>query len=186
MPDRAVIVGVAALILAGAVAPYAGGRGGEDSSAGAAAAATAALFTSEFRDLQWQPQAMKQWEGRPLVVYFWATWCKPCRHEVPELIALHQDENFRSSGAEIVGIAIDNADSVAKFAKAYGISYPLLVGGDDAMAVSKQLGNHIGGLPFTVVLDKQGRVVQTLLGETKEGTLRGLIEPLLEEESPKA
>jgi len=128
---------------------------------------------------------MKQWEGRFLVVYFWATWCKPCRHEVPELVALHNNEAFRSKDAEIVGIAIDNADSVARFAKDYDIGYPLVVGGDEAMRVSKELGNHIGGLPFTVVIDRQGRVVHTLLGETEKGTLRGLIEPLLEEESPK-
>ncbi|MGQ0656524.1 MAG: TlpA family protein disulfide reductase [Chromatiales bacterium] len=180
-------IGVILMALLGVVRLVGGLGNDTDPSSGPTAPVdtTASLFAATFRDLQWQPQAMKQWEGRYLVVYFWATWCKPCRHEVPELIALYKDENFHESGAEIVGIAIDNADSVAAFAKEYGITYPLLVGGDDAMAVSKQLGNHIGGLPFTVVIDPQGRVVQTLLGETKEGTLRGLLQSLLER-SPSA
>ena len=135
------------------------------------------LFSSSFKDFNRKMQPLDQYKGKLIVVYFWATGCAPCRAEVPELIALH--EKYKSRDAVVVGIAVDQADKVEKFAKELGINYPLLVGGNEAIDLSKKLGNRIGGLPFTVIIDRQGNVVAKVLGETPKGKLEGILKPLL-------
>lgn len=165
------------ILLAVSVLPGTGGSQDQHGSTAKATLSSEPVFKASFRDLKWKVQPLRQWQGKYLVLYFWATWCKPCRHEVPELITLYK--GFGARNAVVVGIAVDNADKVAAFAKQYGINYPLLVGGDEAMELSKKMGNHIGGLPYTIVIDPRGRVLQTLLGETKEGTLTSILSPLL-------
>lgn len=135
------------------------------------------LFASSFKDFNRKMQPLDQYKGKLVVVYFWATWCAPCRAEVPQLIALH--EKYKAKDAVVVGIAIDQADKVEKFAKEFGINYPLLVGGNEAIDLSKKLGNRIGGLPFTVIIDRQGNVIAKVLGETPKGKLEGILKPLL-------
>ena len=134
------------------------------------------LFAASFKDFDRKQQSLAQYKGKPMVVYFWATWCKSCKQEVPELIALHKKYGSKMS---VVGIAIDNTDKVLEFAKLHQINYPLLLGSNDAIALSKQLGNSVGGLPFAVVVDAQGRIVQTLLGETPPGKFEELVRPLV-------
>lgn len=134
------------------------------------------LFASSFKDFDRKLQPLSQWKGKPLVVYFWATWCKSCKQELPELIALH--EKYKNKGVTVLGIAIDNTDKVREFVKEYKVSYPVLIGGNDATALSKSLGNKVGGLPFAVVVDPKGNVVGRLLGETKPGKFEELVRPL--------
>jgi hypothetical protein len=76
-----------------------------------------------------------------------------------------------------VGLAIDNADKVKDYIKQYGVDYPILVGGDEAMELSKKMGNKVGGLPFTIMITPQGEVVEKILGATKKGTLPKVLEP---------
>ena len=140
------------------------------------AAEAQALFASSFRDFDRKQQSLAQFKGRPMIVYFWATWCKSCKQEVPELIALH---NKFGSKMSVIGIAIDNTDKVREFAQANRINYTLLLGSNDAMTLSKVLGNSVGGLPFAVVVDAQGRIVKTLLGETPPGKFEELVRPLV-------
>ena len=134
------------------------------------------LFAASFKDFDRKQQPLAQFKGKPMVVYFWATWCKSCKQEVPELIALHKKFGSKMS---VVGIAIDNTDKVREFALANRINYTLLLGSNDAIALSKQLGNSVGGLPFAVVVDAQGRIVKTLLGETPPGKFEELVRPLV-------
>ena len=141
------------------------------------AISTGPLFAASFKDFNRKMQPLEQYKGKLVVVYFWATWCAPCRAEVPELIALH--EKYKAKNMVVVGIAIDQADKVEKFAKEFGISYPLLVGGNEALELSKKLGNRIGGLPFTVIIDHQGKVIAKVLGETPKGKLEGILKPLV-------
>ena len=137
---------------------------------------SAPVFSASFKDFDRKLQPLKQFQGKPLVVYFWATWCKSCKNELPELIALHQ--KYKAKGVTVLGIAIDNTDKVREFLKEYKVDYPVLIGSDDALALSKTLGNKVGGLPFAVVIDAKGTIVGRLLGETKPGKFEELVRPL--------
>lgn len=135
-----------------------------------------ALFAASFKDFDRKQQSLAQFKGKPMLVYFWATWCKSCKQEVPELIALHKKYGNKLS---VIGIAIDNTDKVREFAQVNQINYTLLLGSNDAVVLSKALGNTVGGLPFAVVVDAQGRIVMTLLGETPPGKFEELVRPLI-------
>lgn len=132
--------------------------------------ASASFFSRTLPDSKGQDAAMAQWKGRPLVLNFWATWCAPCVEEMPELTALQREVQARN--IQILGIGIDNADSIRAFADKYQIGYPLYVAGMAGSELSRQLGNQAGGLPFTVLLDAAGKVKKTYLGRLKMDELR--------------
>lgn len=135
------------------------------------------LLALSLPDLDGAPQSLAQWRGKVMVVNFWATWCEPCREEMPEFVRAQRE--FGPKGLQFVGIAVDQRDKVAKFAKEFDLNYPALIGGYEAMDVAKPLGNRLAGLPFTVVLDRQGRVVHTQLGPLKPAALRSILSKLL-------
>jgi thiol-disulfide isomerase/thioredoxin len=139
-----------------------------------------AVYAASFHKLEdWNTmQPLSKWKGKHLVLNFWATWCKSCQHEVPELNKLYNQ--FKDSGAVVVGLAIDNADKVKDYTEKYGVDYPILVGGDEAMELSKKMGNAVGGLPYTIMITPQGEVVETILGSTEKGTLPRVLTPYLE------
>ncbi len=126
-------------------------------------------------DLKGQPQTFAQWRGKLLVVNYWATWCIPCREEMPGFSRLQ--ERYRDKGVQFVGISIDNAAKIAEFVKVTPVSYPLLIGDIGVMENSAALGNTQQALPFTAVLDRHGRLFSTKLGRLPEAILeRQLIE----------
>lgn len=128
-------------------------------------------------DLNGQPQALGQWKDKVVVVNFWATWCAPCREEIPALIAVQ--DKLGPKGLQIVGIAIDQAERVKPYAAQMGINYPVLVGELDAMELVQRAGNQLGGLPFTVILDRSGRPVRSELGALDADRLEKIVQPLL-------
>ena len=128
-------------------------------------------------DAAGQPQAVAQWQGKVVAVNFWATWCGPCREEMPGFVRVQAE--YGPKGLQIVGIAIDNADKVQQFSKELGLNYPALIGGYSAMDLSKDLGNSLLALPFTVVLDRQGKVAYTHLGPVKPDRFRRIVAKLL-------
>jgi thiol-disulfide isomerase/thioredoxin len=138
---------------------------------------TAKIFAASFPDLEGQPQPLKQWQGKILVLNFWAPWCPPCRAEIPDFIALQ--EEYRAQGVVFVGLALDQKDKVQAFSDEMGINYPILLGENDAAELGKLVGNRLGGLPFTAIFAKNGDIVSTVTGELKreqlEATLKGLI-----------
>lgn len=140
----------------------------------ARAGSTQALFDQVLPDTTGTQQPLKQWQGRPLVVNFWATWCAPCVKEMPDLDALHRQ--FEQVG--FVGLAVDTQSNVDKFLEKVQVSYPLLLIGNQGISLMRTLGNTKGGLPFTVVLDEQGTLVDSVLGQIKPddlaATLKGL------------
>jgi thiol-disulfide isomerase/thioredoxin len=166
-----------ALILGavGAAAAVAGGFAGV--LALQARSGAAELLAARFADLDGRPRRLLEWRGRALLCNFWATWCEPCREEVPLLIAAKQKAG--SNDAEIVGIGIDSADKIRQFAAIYRINYPLLVADASAISLLRGLGNKGGGLPYTVGLDRSGALVNRRLGALKEDELRQVLASLL-------
>lgn len=136
-----------------------------------------AVMSARLVDLDGRQQPVNQWRGKVLVVNFWATWCAPCRAEIPAFVRLQ--EKYRSRGLQFVGVAIDQRDKVQAFAREFGINYPVLLGEIDTVEISRQAGNRIGALPFTLVFDRNGRIVSRELGETKETKLDALVQSLL-------
>jgi thiol-disulfide isomerase/thioredoxin len=105
---------------------------------------------------------LAEWSGRPLVVNFWATWCDPCRREIPLLKSLRREH--AADRLEVVGIAIDSADEVRKYALEHGIDYPLLVGEREGLEAAAAFGMETV-LPFSVFADREGHVVTLKVGE---------------------
>lgn len=136
-----------------------------------------ALFALTLPDTAGTPQSLGQWRGKVLVVNFWATWCEPCREEMPEFVRAQTELGPR--GLQFLGIAVDQADKVGRFAQELHLNYPALIGGYDAMEVSQSFGNYLAALPFTIVIDRQGRIADTHLGPMKPSQLRSIINDLL-------
>jgi thiol-disulfide isomerase/thioredoxin len=116
-------------------------------------------------------------DGRVLLINFWATWCTPCRAEMPMLNELYAE--LGDAGLSIAGVAIDDVQRARDFALGLGIEYTILVGATDVMATSLAYGNRAGMLPYTVLVDREGIVRWTRLGEVKRDELLEQIQPLL-------
>jgi thiol-disulfide isomerase/thioredoxin len=136
-----------------------------------------ALLALSLPDAAGKEQSIGQWRGKVVVVNFWATWCAPCREEMPEFVRAQTEYGAR--GLQFVGIAVDQADKVEQFAKDLGLNYPTLIGGYGAVELSRTLGNRLAALPFTIIVDRQGRVVHTQLGPLKPDQLRVIVGKLL-------
>jgi len=136
-----------------------------------------AIFGVALPDMLGREQSIGQWKGKVLIVNFWATWCVPCREEMPEFVKAQRE--FGGQGLQFVGVAIDDAAKVKEFAAELGLNYPALIGGYGAIELSKTLGNRLGALPFTIIVDRSGHVNHTQLGPIKEVQLRAIIGQLL-------
>jgi thiol-disulfide isomerase/thioredoxin len=127
-----------------------------------------------YPDLDGDLRKLSEWQGKVVVLNFWATWCPPCREETPLFVALQ--EEYGSRGVQFIGLAIDEPEAVQTFVDTYGVEYPILLGDIDAAELSRQLGNRFGGLPFTVIVDRDGRIAARHFG----GLKREQLEPLLQ------
>jgi thiol-disulfide isomerase/thioredoxin len=138
---------------------------------------SAPLFAATLNDLDDKPVALERYKGKPLIVNFWARWCGPCRVEIPELIAIRKAHKGR---LEVLGIGIeDKADAAKEFARAYEMDYPVFVARDKGIPLMQALGNTKGGLPFTIVIDRNGQVVQKKMGIMKKADLEAAAEVAL-------
>jgi thiol-disulfide isomerase/thioredoxin len=142
----------------------------------APAAASDALWRLSLPDVEGKPQALSQWRGQVVVLNFWASWCAPCREEMPDFAALQTQ--YRAKGVVFVGVAIDNSANVARFLQRQPVDYPILVGEGAALALARQLGNPNGALPYTIVLDRDGRVALRHLGRLPRATLDAALRKL--------
>jgi thiol-disulfide isomerase/thioredoxin len=143
-----------------------------------ASSGAADLLAHPFPDLSGQTRRLVEWQGRVLVCNFWATWCAPCREEMPLLDAAQQQ--YGRQGVQVVGIAIDNHANVQEFVAKVPVAYPVLVADASAIDLMRELGNAQGGLPFTVLLSRTGRLAGRKLGAYSQADLSGEIATLLQ------
>lgn len=139
--------------------------------------ADAALLTTPLPDVHGQRQSLSQYRGKILVVNFWATWCPPCREEIPAFVAAQT--KLGANGLQFVGIALDEPGQVAAFAREFGINYPVLIGGVNESELLRKLGNPAGGLPFTLIYDRNGKLREKILGGLDQTRLEHLLAPLI-------
>jgi thiol-disulfide isomerase/thioredoxin len=132
------------------------------------------LLSASFPDLSGRTRQLNEWQGGVTLFNFWATWCAPCREEMPLL-----DAAAARFGIYAVGIGIDQAAKIGEFAANIGVRYEMLVADARAIDLMKALGNASGGLPFTVVLDRAGRIAARKLGPLSAGELDGIVTHLL-------
>lgn len=111
-------------------------------------------------DLVGHQQNLAQWHGKVIMVNFWATWCGPCRDEMPELSEFQR----RHPEVQLVGIGIDNPERIRQFAAQHPVSYPLLMGTEEIMNLTRKMGNAMDAFPFTLVFNAQGQVVESFMG----------------------
>ncbi|MFN0313744.1 MAG: TlpA disulfide reductase family protein [Burkholderiales bacterium] len=142
---------------------------GQDSSA--------AVTSTRLPDIHGKQTRISDWKGKVVVVNFWATWCAPCREEIPALVRTQQ--KLGPKGLQVVGIALDDLARVKPFSVEMGVNYPLLIAGIDGLELVRLAGNEAGALPFTVFIDRSGRIVKAELGGVNEAKLEKLLLPLL-------
>ena len=139
---------------------------------------SAPLFNTALSDLDDKPVTLERYKGKALIINFWARWCGPCRQEIPDLIKLRA--SYKSKGLEVIGIGIeDKTEAVRDFIKAYEMDYPVVIAKDKGIPLMQALGNSKGGLPFTVVVDSHGQIVQSRLGAMKKADLEAAAEMAL-------
>lgn len=122
------------------------------------------FYATTVDGLDGKPLALEQYRGKPVIVNFWARWCPPCRKEIPELIQLQNEYGKR--GLVVLGLAIEeDAAAVKEFAKAYEINYTVGVDKKKGLWLMQSLGNGVSGLPFTLIIGKDGQIVQRKIGQ---------------------
>ena len=131
------------------------------------------LFATRLNNAYGKTQDFAQWREKTLVINFWATWCPPCRDEIPEFSRLQT--KYAVKGVQFVGIALDTSDNVLNYSNQHSVSYPLLVADADGAELSRRMGNSRLVLPYTVVIDSKSKSQLTRLGRVSEQELDALL-----------
>jgi thiol-disulfide isomerase/thioredoxin len=126
-------------------------------------------------DLAGAPRRVTEWDGKVLIINFWATWCSPCRKEIPMLVGLQ--EHYGRAGMQLIGVALDEPSSVQAYSKAMGINYPILIG--DSGTLVNSYGNNLGALPYTVIIGRDSKIALVKLGELSREETEKAIRALL-------
>ena len=131
----------------------------------------------KLKDIDDKVRDVKEWDGQVLMINFWATWCPPCRREMPAFIELQ--EKYKDKGFTILGIALDAKQPVIDFTDPMGMNYPILMAEQEGIKLSKAYGNRLGVLPYTVIIDRKGNIVHRQRNELSYEQVEGMIKPLL-------
>lgn len=127
-------------------------------------------------DLEGNVRNIKDWDGQIVLLNFWATWCPPCLREIPDFIEV-QDE-LANHDFQIIGIAVDNEADVRDFVTEMSVNYPVMAAEMEAIELSQRYGNSIGGLPFSAIIDKNGKITHTITGELSKDRLKSILKQL--------
>jgi thiol-disulfide isomerase/thioredoxin len=138
---------------------------------------THALFTANFPDENGKPQSLKQYEGKVVVLNFWASWCEPCREEMPELSELHN--SYKDKNVVVLGVAIEDVAGINDFLKETKVSYPLFAADVQGMDIATSMGNNKGVLPYTVIIKADGTVAKTYFGRITKPLLEKTLKTIL-------
>lgn len=172
---------IAAVSLLAGWAGYQAGRQQDTGNSSPAPAnskeALARLLDAPVTDLNGQPKNLDEWKGKLLVVNLWAAWCPPCRAEMPAFSRIQQ--NFADKDVQFIGIALDDAAPVQEFLRSTPVSYPILLAPPTRLELSAPLGNSAQGLPFSFIVDRQGQLAATRLGQWNEADLTAELNRLL-------
>lgn len=163
-----VIIGLGAAILGFSVARFLNVRSVE---------APAATTDFSLRDLAGKTHSLGNWRGKVVLLNFWATWCPPCREEIPLFIDLQR--RYAQQGLQIVGISIDNPEAVARYWQEMKINYPLLIADDTTYELMTAYGNRQGGLPYSVLIAADGRIAGVKIGAYHRAELEAALKPHL-------
>ena len=127
-------------------------------------------------DLAGETRSGAEWSGQVRIVNFWATWCPPCRREIPLLIDLQQEYGDRM---QVIGIAIDDLADVQSYAEETGFNYPVLVGQQEAIDLGNAFLPDFVGLPFTVIVDAGNRIAKVHMGELHRDEAKAMLAEVL-------
>lgn len=184
MPKAPVALFLSGLLLAAAAAVWLAAEDPASASKGAPPTSAemgsesqgvsyASVLATSFPDLNGRRQPLGQWQGKLLFINFWATWCAPCKEEMPIF-----DNIFREYGdknVQIVGIAADSADKVQLFQSQTPVSYPLLPDSEGALTFSRRMGNRLGVLPHTIVFSAKGELLLNKIGQLRKDDMELII-----------
>jgi thiol-disulfide isomerase/thioredoxin len=133
-----------------------------------------AFFANSWQTPDGKPANSENWRNKVLVVNFWASWCPPCVEEMPALSKTAQE--YADKNVLIVGIGSDSPSNIREFLEKTPVSYPIVIGGLEGSNISKQMGNTQGALPYTVIINPQGKSIYTKLGKINEDELKKAID----------
>jgi len=138
---------------------------------------TALLYKTSLIDTQGTKQNLNQYKGKIIVLNFWATWCPPCREEMPELSRLYQE--FQNKNVVVLGLAMDDLALVKDFLQTSPVNYPIFIAENESMELGTELGNNQGVLPYTIIIDADGNVIKTFFGRISKPLLEETLKTLL-------
>lgn len=128
-------------------------------------------------DLDGKTRSISEWDSKVILLNFWATWCPPCRREMPAFVELK--EELANKPFEIIGVAIDRPGPVRDFIDEIGVEYPILVGEINGIRIMQDYGNQLGTLPYTVIIDQKQQIVRVFRREVHKEDILQAIGPLL-------
>ncbi len=134
--------------------------------------ALTALWSLKLDTLSGAPLLVSAFKGKPLLINFWATWCAPCVEEMPLLDKFHQTNRNSNNSLQLLGIAADKSESVAKFLEKSSVQFPIVIAGFDGITLSQTLGNAMGGLPYSVLISKNSGILFKKEGQLTTNDLK--------------
>ncbi len=131
----------------------------------------------ELNDIDGNPRKLSEWDGKIIILNFWATWCPPCKKELPAFVELQTQ--YADQGIQFVGIAVDLPDNVRSFMEEIPLNFPNLISETEAMKIAGLYGNSRGALPYTVFINKSGKISYTHTGELEKAEAEKVLTSLL-------